>query len=382
MKCPTIPLYKKSIHWYKNFIFILLIGIVNITSSCRSAEPGSQSAIPENLQSLFSSPTRFENQFGKYDLNLENVSGEKEWHKRREKILEKWHESMGEWPDIIENPTVEYLDTLKRNTITQYKIRLEVAEGWTRDAYLLVPDLEGPLPAALVLYYEPETGVGLSSLELRDFGLQLAERGFVTLSLGSDANSNYYPDKNKAQLQPLSMLAYMAANTYHSLANLPIVDPERIGVVGHSYGGKWAMFASALYDKFALGVWSDGGIVFDETRPNVNYWEPWYLGYEQGTKREPGLPTDDNPRTGAYKQMIEDDMDLHELLALMAPRPFLVSGGAEDTSNRWIPLNNIVKLNKKLGFENRLAMHNREGHGPTEESNEFIYRFFEHFLKE
>lgn len=56
----------------------------------------------------------------------------------------------------------------------------------------------------------------------------------------------------------------------------------------------------------------------------MNYWEPWYLGYEPARKREPGIPTDDNPRTGAYKQMNEDGMDLHELHALMAPRPFLV----------------------------------------------------------
>ena len=58
--------------------------------------------------------------------------------------------------------------------------------------------------------------------------------------------------------------------------------PGRIGVLGHSYGGKWAMFASCLFEKFACGVWSDPGIVFDESRPNVNYWEPWYLGWEPG----------------------------------------------------------------------------------------------------
>jgi hypothetical protein len=34
-----------------------------------------------------------------------------------------------------------------------------------------------------------------------------------------------------------------------------------------------------------------------------------------------------------------------------------------------------------LGCENRVAMTNRPGHGPTEESNEQMYLFFEHFLK-
>ncbi len=75
-----------------------------------------------------------------------------------------------------------------------------------------------------------------------------------------------------------------------SLANLPYVDPKRIGVVGHSYGGKWAMFASCLYDKFACAAWSDRGIVFDEKRANVNYWEPWYLGFEPGqVQRKAGI---------------------------------------------------------------------------------------------
>ena len=73
--------------------------------------------------------------------------------------------------------------------------------------------------------------------------------------------------------------------------------------------------------------------------------------------------------------------DLHELLALMAPRPLLVSGGAEDRPQRWRALNHVVAVNRLLGRENRVAMTNRSGHGPTEESNEQLYRFFEYFLK-
>jgi len=49
---------------------------------------------------------------------------------------------------------------------------------------------------------------------------------------------------------------------------------QRVGIVGRSFGGKWAMFASCLDDKFACAAHSDPGIVFDEKRPNVNYWEP------------------------------------------------------------------------------------------------------------
>ena len=142
------------------------------------------------------------------------------------------------------------------------------------------------------------------------------------------------------------------------------------------------MFAACFYDKFACGVWSDPGIAFDESRPNVNYWEPWYLGLDAERKRRPGVPKPDNPRTGAYKVLMETGHDLHEVQALMAPRPFLVSGGAEDQPARWRVLNHIVKVNELLGQTNRVAMSNRRGHSPTEESNLQLYLFFEYFLKE
>ena len=65
----------------------------------------------------------------------------------------------------------------------------------------------------------------------------------------------------------------------------------------------------------------------------------------------------------------------------MAPRPFLVSGGSEDSPERWRALNHSIAVNELLGFKDRVAMHNRPDHGPTPESNEVIYEFFEHFLQ-
>ena len=254
----------------------------------------------------------------------------------------------------------------------------EVASGFLRPAILQVPDGDGPFPAMVVPYYEPETGAGLGK-ELRDFGYQLTKRGFVTLSIGG-----FEPRRDRvdeAMIQRLTFQAYGTANCHTVLAHLPNVNATRIGIVGHSFGGKWAMFASCLYDKFACAAWSDGGIVFDEQRGNVNYWEPWYLGYEPNKERSKGIPTKENPRTGAYKVLVEQGYDLHELHALMAPRPFLVSGGAEDQPERWPALNHTIAVNNLLGNENRVAMTNRQGHAPTPESNEQICLFFDRFLK-
>jgi glycerophosphoryl diester phosphodiesterase len=141
------------------------------------------------------------------------------------------------------------------------------------------------------------------------------------------------------------------------------------------------LFGSCLYDKFACGVWSDPGIVFDEARSNVNYWEPWYLGLDDGPKRKPGIVTPENPRTGPYATLMSEKLDLHELHALMAPRPFLVSGGAEDRAERWVPLNRSIEVCNFLGVANRVAMTNRPSHAPTDESNAQIVAFFERCLK-
>lgn len=125
----------------------------------------------------------------------------------------------------------------------------------------------------------------------------------------------------------------------------------------------------------------DPGIVFDESRPNINYWEPWYLGYEPGRPRRRGIPSSANPRTGAYKELIRKGHNLHELHSLMAPRPFLVSDGAEDPPKRWKALNHTLAVNTLLGYTNRVAMTNLKNHSPTPESNGQIYAFLEHFLK-
>jgi hypothetical protein len=306
-----------------------------------------------------------------------------EWDKRRQEIRKFWHDAMGAWPPLLEKPKIEYLAKEKRENITQLAIRIQTApERTTDDAFLLIPDGKGPFPAVVVVFYEAKTGIGLGKSPRRDFAWQLARRGFVTLSLGGDPNT-YYPTKEKCQIQPLSFHAYEAANCHTLLASLPEVDPARIGIVGHSYGGKWALFASCLYDKFAASAWSDPGIVFDEKRSNVNYWEPWYLGFEAGREkqRSPGIPGEKNPRTGPYKKLMETGHDLHELHVLMAPRPFLVSGGSEDHEERWKALNHSVVVNNLLGYSNRVFMTNRPNHDPTEESNEVLCRFFEYFLK-
>ena len=331
-------------------------------------------------------PPDFRNDFGSYRSPLLFSSGRKvetvaDWQKRRQEIVRTWTDLIGSWPVVIEKPQIEWLSKTNRENFVQHRVRIDIARGLMAEGYILVPNAKGPFPAVVVPFYEPETSIGLKG-KLRDFGYQLARRGFVTLNIGSPGGNAREPDTASAKCQPLMFLGYIAANCLNALASMPEVNARRVGIVGHSYGGKWAMFGSCFYEKFACAVWSDPGVVFDESRPNVNYWEPWYLGEETGTKRKPGVPKPDNPRTGPYKKLVELGHDLHELHALMAPRPFLVSGGSEDPPERWRALNHSIAVNAVLGHSNRIAMTNRKTHDPTEESNAQIYAFFEHFLKD
>ncbi|MCY2953209.1 MAG: sialidase [Planctomycetota bacterium] len=340
---------------------------------------------PPDLLGFFTPPPQYANDFGAYKSPLVFADGHAvkaaaDWQDRRQEILKTWHELMGPWPTLLEKPRLEYVESVRRENFTQHRIRLETAANQMAAGYLLVPEGEPPFPAVLVVFYDPETSIGIGKAEFRDFAYQLSRREFVTLAIGSPGGDAWKPDSGGARCQPLSFLGYVAANCHTALSQLTCVDRKRIGVVGHSYGGKWAMFASCLYDRFAAAAWSDPGIVFDESRPNVNYWEPWYLGDQPGVKRKPGVPSRDNPRTGPYKTMIETGHDLHELHALMAPRPLLISGGSEDPPSRWRALNHTVAVNRLLGYTNRVAMTNRAEHNPSAESNEQIYLFFQSTL--
>lgn len=369
---------------------------------------------PAELAAFFQPPEKYRSDLGKFRSPLVFADGKPvrtaaDWQRRRAEILETWTKLMGSWPALLEKPRVEMIETTKRDGIVQERLRLGIALGEeTLDAFLLIPEGKGPFPAVVVVYYDAQTGVGLGT-KGRDYGWRLARRGFITLSIGKPnasvdlekpdkARGGPYigPEGKPARVEPLSALAYAVANAHGFLARRTDVLPERIGIVGHSFGGKWALMASCLYDKFACAVWSDPGIVFDERdrrkeNPggSVNYWDVWYLGFELGQVADPAktggfrkLPGEGQARTGAYKALVEGGHDLVELHALMAPRPFLVSGGTADMLERWPALNHSIAVNRLLGFDNRVAMTNRDGHGPTEEANEQVDRFFEWWLKE
>ena len=387
VKMLTLKIKQQAMLQRKNILRIMTICLSLSLSGCK--EQKNASRLWEELSVYFHPTPPYQNVYGSYRSPLlfdngDTVKTINDWQKRRTEIKNKWMHLLGQWPPIMTKQTFEILDTLNRENFKQYRIRFYWTPNEQTEGYLLIPNKKGKKPAVITVFYEPETAIGIQGKPYRDFAYQLTKRGFITLSLGTTQTTEdrtysiYYPNIKNSTLQPLSALAYAAANAWEALAKVEDVDSTRIGIAGHSYGGKWAMFASCLYDKFACAAWGDPGIVFDETKGGyINYWEPWYLGYYPPPWETTWSNNAPVTSKGLYPKLRQKGYDLHELHSLMAPRPFLVSGGYSDGPERWIPLNHTIAVNRLLGYTDRVAMTNRTSHHPNPESNAVLYNFFE-----
>jgi hypothetical protein len=384
------------------FVCGLLLAVV-LPAAAFGADPPAApeaQALWKKLEPFARPPTEFAGKFGPYRSPLKFADGSvaktsADWARRREEIVRTWTQRLGAWPPLVERPVVKKLEKAERDGHTEYKVKVQAAPGdkWV-DGYLLIPAGKGPFPAVLVPFYEPLTSIGRGAkgrgVGTHDYGLQLVKRGMVTLSIGTPGSLDKLGGDTRSALtqagvelrrQPLTLLAYVSANCLTALSQIPEVIPQRIGIVGLSYGGKWSMFSSCLDARFACAVWSDPGIVFNEKDANVNYWEPWYLGYDPKVQRKPGIPSEKNPRTGLYKELIDAGEDLIDLHALMAPRPVMVSGGVQDPPRNWQALNHLVAVNSLLGYKDRVFLTARKTHVSTPGALELELAFLEYFLK-
>lgn len=150
------------------------------------------------------------------------------------------------------------------------------------------------------------------------------------------------------QLRGMGKMLFDAQRAVDLLANLPQVDAQRLGAIGHSLGAKEVLYLQAFDDRIKAGVASEGGIAMTSTNWNA----PWYLGEDA---REIGFP-----------------WQHHQLLALCAPRPLLIlageqGGGAADGLRSWPYLQAALPAWKSTGMPVRLGLLNHgQGHSLPE----------------
>ena len=307
------------------------------------------------------------------------VSTLAQWRRRRASIRRRWLEFLGPMP---ERPPVA-LSTISEDRFDGCRrllVRYECEAGLPAEGYLLHPEPLGQQPrAALVVLHSTTTDTidevaGVRGRESRALGLKFARQGFVVFCprcfLWQDASLDYheavarFQSRHPGTLGMRKMLSD-AQCAVDVLASLPQVDPQRIGAAGHSLGAKEALYLAAFDERVKAAIASEGGIGLDFT----NWHDPWYLG----------------PRIQApgFK------LNHHQLLALIAPRSFLIlAGGSEsgktsvaDGDRTWPLVEAALPVYRLYGETARIGLHNhRQGHTIPDEAFQRMSEWLRNYL--
>lgn len=224
------------------------------------------------------------------------------------------------------------------------------AHGERIPAFLLVPRGAGPgdpspRPGVLVMHQslsvcgkkEP-AGVCLQGTAWLAFARDLAEQGLVTLapdSVGYGERAQYSLDTGSEYADAAPLLGRFPQATLMGLRiadvrrgidylqSLPVVDPRRIGMIGHSNGGIETLFSAAFDDRIRCAMSNAG--------PNLVRRETvGMLGLPPGIARWAGFGY--LPAMGFFKDRVPDlPVEIHQLYALVAPRGLFVSLIEDDT---------------------------------------------------
>ena len=195
-------------------------------------------------------------------------------------------------------------------------MRYDSEPGISTEAYILKPQRSQVRRPGVIVFHSTvresiRQPAGLSDVPEKHFGLALARRGFVALCprnflwpettrMAADEETRQFRVRHP-RARGMAKMLFDGQVALDILAASPEVDPARIGCIGHSLGAKEALYLTAFDRRIKATVSSEGGI--GTTMSNWN--AEWYLG-EIGPAFE---------------------REHHELLALVAPRPFLLVGG-------------------------------------------------------
>lgn len=310
---------------------------------------------------------------GKVETLLQDADGKpittiQEWEKHRQTIRDQWIQFLGPMPEPRPAVALEILKTESLPTITRQLVRYEGEPGIFVEGYLLIPKAavgsKAKYPAVLAMHPTTNATIddiaGISGQDTKQFGLALAQRGFIVFCprcfLWQDVNSLNEAVEKHRERHPkttgMAKMLYDAVRGVDVLESLPQVDRTRIGAIGHSLGAKEALYLAAFDERIKAAAASEGGIGFRST----NWDASWYLGE---AIRDPEFP-----------------LNHHQLLGLIAPRPFLILGGesgpgAADGDRSWPLINAALPVWNLYGEPTRLGLLNHhEGHSVSEQSFE------------
>ncbi len=246
-----------------------------------------------------------------------------------------WNEVIGRLPDPSAPADPRTRQIFDEPKFRGYEVMLDVWPGIFAYGILLVPkDLKpGERRPVVVCQHGLEgrprdlADPAVDNPAYHRYAVRLAEQGFITFSpqnpyIGQDRFRLIQRKAHPLKLSLFSFILGQHQRILEWLGGLPNVDPARIGFYGLSYGGKTAVRVPPLLDGYALSICS----------ADFNEWV-WKT-------------TSVDSR---YSYMLTQEYDMLEwnfanvvnysdLANLMAPRPFMVERGHDDTvaPDEWV----------------------------------------------
>lgn len=257
------------------------------------------------------------------------VRSAKDWSSRREHIRRHLARVMGSLPsavsrvplDAVVTDEVRLMPPDVSRPILRRRLTYQSDSTDRVSAYLMIPLPESSaedaavktLPAVLCLQQTTDAGkdetAGIRGDADMKYALELAERGFVTLAPDYPSFGEYAYDFSPVHGYASGSMKAVWDNirAVDFLQALPEVDGERIGCIGHSLGGHNAIFTGVFEPRIKAIVSSCGFSSLQED--DVASWSgPRYM-----------------PRIASQfgNDAKQVPFDFHELIAALAPRPFL-----------------------------------------------------------
>ena len=245
------------------------------------------------------------------------------------------------------------------NLVESSVVRYKSFDGLDIPGVLYIPkdaSAENPAPALVWVHGGPG---GQSRTGYNATLQHLVNHGYAVLAANNRGSSGYgktfyHMDDKKHGEVDLQDIVY--ARTY--LESLEMIDDERIGVIGGSYGGYMTMAALAFTpDAFDVGINIFGVTNWLRTLVSI---PPWWEAQKKALYDELGDPATDEERLRRISPLFH---------AKNVKKPLLVVQGANDPRVLQIESDEIVAAVKKNGVPVEYIVFPDEGHGFRNRAN-------------